>query len=92
MMTYNYQHIEDLLLQLLNLLRTVFVDSENSEVQEFIDAGEYGLALETLVDIVNEEDKKISSEAMNIVFEVAKIMQLNKRVFENKLRGHVINN
>lgn len=89
MMTYNYQYIEELLLQLIGLLVSVFTDSEKKEIQEFIDAGEYGLALETLVDIVNEEDKQISIESLKLIYELAEVMQLDESVFEDKLRGHV---
>jgi hypothetical protein len=89
MIIYNYQYIEELLLRLIGLLVSVLTDSEKKEIQDFIDVGEYGLALETLVDIVNEEDKQISSESLKLVYELAEVMQLEKTVFENKLRGHV---
>lgn len=88
-MTHNYQYIEDLLLQLIGLLASVFTDSEKKEIQDFIDAGEYGLALETLVDIVSEEDKQISSKSFKLVYELAEVMQLDKTIFEGKLRGHI---
>ena len=83
----DYQYIEELLLRLLNLLSTVFTDAERIEVQELIDVGEYGLALETLVDIVFEEDKWVSSEALVLVYELVNVMQLSKERFEEKLRG-----
>ena len=89
MTTYDYRNIEDLLLRLLGLLLEIFTDSEKSEVQDFIDAGEYGLALETLVDIVIEENKQIPGESLALVCELADVMQLDKKVFEEKLRGHV---
>ncbi|MEH8019580.1 MafI family immunity protein [Rheinheimera muenzenbergensis] len=89
MTTYDYQSIENLLLRLLDLLLKIFTNSERNEVQDFIDAGEYGLALETLVDIVIEENKQISGEAFALVCELADVMQLDKKVFEEKLRGHV---
>ena len=89
MNTYDYQYIEELLLRLLSLLLEVFADSEKDEVRDFIDAGEYGLALETLVDIVIEENKQIPGESLALVCELADVMQLDKKVFEEKLRGHV---
>ena len=89
MTTYDYQYIEDMLLRLLGLLLETFTDSEKSEVQDFIDAGEYGLALETLVDIVTEENKQVSGESLALVCELADVMQLDKKVFEEKLRSHV---
>ncbi|MEK7258864.1 MAG: MafI family immunity protein [Pseudomonadota bacterium] len=90
-MTCNYQHIEEVSLGLLELLQSVFTSSEKIEVHEFIDAGEYGLALETLVDIVIEEDKQISSEAMKLVYKLAEMMEWDKEAFEEKLHSHVIN-
>ncbi len=89
MPTYDYQSIEVLLLRLLSLLLELFTDSERMEVQEFIDAGEYGLALETLADIVVEENKLIPSESLSLVFELADVMQLDKKLFEERLRGRV---
>ena len=89
MSAYDYLSIKKLLLRLLSLLLEIFTDSEKGEVQDFIDAGEYGLALETLVDIVVEEDKQIPCESLALVCELADVMQLDKKVFEEKLRGHV---
>lgn len=43
----DYQVIENLLARLLSPLVNVFSDSESNKVQEFIDVGEYGLALDT---------------------------------------------
>lgn len=89
MATYDYQSIENLLMRLLGLLLEVFTDSETMEVQDFIEAGEYGLALETLVDIVVEENKQIPGESLMLVSELADVMQLDKKVFAEKLRGYV---
>lgn len=88
-MKENYQYVEELLVRLLNLLVTVFAKSELKEVQDFIDVGEYGLALEMLVDIVAEEDKKISGEALKLVKELSVAMLLDEGVFDEKLRGRV---
>ena len=60
------------------------------EVQEFIDVGEYGLALDTLVDIVDEEGKQVPLEVLSLVCELAEVMLLDKSVFEEKLRSHVV--
>lgn len=62
----DYKLIENLLVRLLSLLVCVFSDSEANEVQEFIDAGEYGLALDTLIDIIDEESKSISQEVVSL--------------------------
>lgn len=85
----DHLNIENLFLNLFGLLGDSFSMSERSEVQEFIDVGEYGIALETLVDIVTEEDKKISNEAMRVIGDLSLVMQLDKNEFEHKLRDHI---
>lgn len=87
----DFQYIEQLLLKLLMLLTTVFSESEITEVQEFIDVGEYGLALETLVDIIDEEDKLVEHDVQKLVLEAASAMSLDKEVFLGKLGRHVRN-
>ncbi len=91
-MSVDFKYIESLLLQLLTSLTTTFTESELKEVQEFIDVGEYGLSLETLVDIINEENKQIPVASAKLVEELENTMLLDKEVFAEKLRGHVIDN
>ncbi|MEW5978411.1 MAG: MafI family immunity protein [Acidobacteriota bacterium] len=47
---------------LLEALGTTLTDSERNEVMHFLDVGEYGVALETLCAIIEEEGKVIASE------------------------------
>lgn len=89
MTTFDYRYVEDLLLELLSLMSSIFTDAEIDEVQVFIDSGEYGLALDAFVDIVTEEKKPILFRAFALVLELAGAMQLDKKVFEAKLRGHL---
>lgn len=85
------QCIEELLAQLLGLVTKVFVNSEVKEVQDFIDVGEYGIALETFVGIVDEENKAIPEEVLVVVRESAAVMQMEASVFDAKLIGRVHN-
>ncbi len=62
-MKNEYREIESTLDLLLMVLSDSFSESESIEVQEFIDVGEYGIALETIIDIINEESKNITNEA-----------------------------
>ena len=92
-MTENdYRHIEELMVRLLTLLSADFIASEKGEIQEFIDVGEYGLALETLVDIVIEENKQISGKVVSFIYRLAELMQLDKENLERKLSGHITDN
>lgn len=72
-------------MRLLALLKDVFSDSESSEVQDFIDVGEYGLALDTLIDIVDEESKVISREALDLIKQLATVLGMNTDVIEERL-------
>lgn len=67
--------IESSLTLLLSQLSSALSRSEAQEVRDFIDVGEYGLALETLVDIVAEEEKSISAEALRLIIELADSMR-----------------
>lgn len=91
-MSNNYQKIEKAFSQLLASLGSCFSESERREAQEFIDAKEYGLALETLVDIIDEEDKHISRDTFCFIIELGQLMSINKKLFEEKLRGHIAGN
>lgn len=91
-MRNKYQKVEALLFKLLSLLTSVFNESEVKEVQHFIDVGEYGLALETLVGIVDEEDKRISIETSKLIYELVGLMSMDKEVIKEMLLGHVTDN
>lgn len=91
MIDVDFQYIEKLFLQLLALLKFVFSDSESNEIKEFIDVGEYGLALQTLVDIIEEEDKQIQIGVQELVLELASAMSLDEETFKGKLSRHVKN-
>ncbi len=85
----DYKLIEDLLVRLLSLLVNVFSESEVDEVKGFIDVGEYGLALDTLIDIINEESKSIPHEVMEIAKEAAVSMGEDSSEVEDRLSGFV---
>jgi hypothetical protein len=80
METINHDHIENLFKQLFYQISNIFSSEELNEVNEFLDVGEYGLALETLIDIVVEEKKEISEKACVLIEELAVVMKINKDI------------
>ena len=88
-MCFDYQNIEKLLTQLLQSVAENFSETEEREVQEFIDAGEYGIALETFAGIVEEEKKVISEHVIVLVRQAAAAMQIRESVFDAKLLSRV---
>ena len=89
MIENNFKLIETLLLRLLLLLKVVFTDPEVQEVKDFIDVGEYGIALETLVEIIIEESKPISIEALGLIKEIAALMKLDDKGLQSRLNSCV---
>ncbi len=88
-MNTDYDLIDKLLVSLLNQLNSVFSDLEILEIREFIDVGEYGIAVETVTDIIREGQKKIAPEALSIIGELVDVMELDKDAFYEDLRGNV---
>ncbi|MFT7879339.1 MAG: MafI family immunity protein [Sulfurimonas sp.] len=81
----NYTEIEKLLMDLLNLLTDIFNEDEIQEVKEFIDVGEYGLALDTLIDIIVEEKKQVSENVLEIIYKLARIMSLDEKTIQERI-------
>lgn len=84
---YDYALLEQRLSQLLNSLATVFSESERTEVKEFLDAGEYGLALETACAIITDEQKKVGFQVFEQVKELHDLMELDSDIVAKCLGG-----
>ncbi len=87
MTTTDFVKVENMLSRLLDSAEHVFNQEELKEVQDFIDAGEYGLALETFSDIVVEENKKIARADLDLIKSLAAIMAMDQEAFHQKLEG-----
>ncbi|NJM37553.1 MAG: MafI family immunity protein [Akkermansiaceae bacterium] len=59
-MSYDYKQLETDLRELLGAM-SCFSPSEVEEVEQFLEAGEYGLAFETFCGIAKEENKPVSN-------------------------------
>jgi len=76
-----YADTEARMSQLLGDLGQSFTESERNEVNRFLDAREYGLALETLSCILVEETKTIATTTLHGIDELAGVMQLRDERF-----------
>lgn len=84
-----YEIIELILVGLLALLKNIFSQSECLEVNDFIAVGEYGLALDTIVDIIDEESKNISTDIFNQILELTKLMELDDNIIRLRLVQYI---
>lgn len=71
------------------MLGCVLSTEESNEVGHFIDVGEYGLALETLSDLLIEERKKIPQGAYEAMMQVARQMGIEREI-DAKLEACVV--
>lgn len=67
----DFDEIEMLFAKLLVTVGHILSESELAEIRSFIDVGEYGVALETAVDIFVEERKPASREAVSLIEHLA---------------------
>jgi hypothetical protein len=72
--------IERRIAGLLNGL-SEFSPTERQEVAEFLDATEYGMALETISGILVEENKPIDVEVLHEIDELSRAMKLRDEGF-----------
>lgn len=63
----NFDKVEELFLNLIDEANKTLTESEVAEIQEYIDVGEYGLALSTAVAIYVEEQKIASDRTLDLV-------------------------
>ncbi len=79
-----FEELELLSLKLLELIVPNFSDSEVREVQEFIDVGEYLLALETFVAIIEDSGMPLKIEVEATIVRLADRMNVES---EKLLKG-----
>ena len=81
-MDYDYQQLERDLLAILDSIHETLTESESEEVRHFVEHGEYGVALETLSGIIEEEGKRISFEAYEQIHGLGERMEMEPEVWE----------
>ena len=75
-MSYDYKRLEADLKEILGAMCT-FTPSEIAEMEQFLFAGEYGLAFETLCGIANEENKPVPTELRPKIRKLAEQMEIH---------------
>ena len=80
----HFANVEEKLTRLLASL-TSFSETERDEVQKFVDVGEYGLAAETAYQIILEERKPVTDQAVAMLRELAAAMGIADSVDVRRL-------
>jgi hypothetical protein len=80
-----FELTESLFENLLNASAGELSADECSEVRSFVDVGEYGLALQTAIDIYFEEKKKPSKNVVTLIEKLALTMLMDSEEFLKKI-------
>jgi hypothetical protein len=67
----------------LSLVGEVLSKTQREDISMFINAGEWGLALETLCEFLYEEELSITLKAYELLKEVGSLLKLNSSLWEN---------
>ena len=73
-----YAELERQIEEAISLVRLEMSDNGHSEVMEYLDAGEYGLAVERLSEVIAESGVKPSSEVLAIISKVRETMGITE--------------
>ncbi|MBB3298564.1 MULTISPECIES: MafI family immunity protein [Rhizobium] len=76
-MSRRFEEIELLFQGLMESAKSELSESECTEIQEYIDVGEYGLALRTAVAIYAEENKVASIAVRDFIRRLASAMNID---------------
>ena len=75
-MSEHHQKLETQLAKALRDTASLLSKGEKEEVKEYIKNGEYSVALETLIDMLGETGKPLSSPVLNLLSDLADAMEL----------------
>lgn len=84
-MNIEYQEVEEKFGNLISLLNKSFISKEIDEIKDFVDYGEYGLALDTLIDIIKEENKEINNDIFQYIAKLSNLMEQNMEAITKEL-------
>ena len=82
----DFSTVESLFNRIFVALHDVFSASEMAEVREFFDAGEYGLALDTVIDIFVEGRKTAKNDVIALTEALAVALELPAAEYSARLR------
>lgn len=79
-----YAQVESLIRELFRSL-SHFSPSEQDEVVSFLEAGEYGLAVETAYQIIIEQNKSLTQQSYDLFSELISMMDIGENVTLGRL-------
>lgn len=78
----NTNRIEEQLGTVLSLISNVLSEAQRDDIQMYIRAGEWGLALETICDFLYEDNLPLSAHTYSLIQEIGTMLHLNSNTWE----------
>lgn len=69
--------------EILPIVAEVLSENQKEDIRMFINAGEWGLAFETLCEFLYEEELPIAPKAYGLLEETESLLKLNSSLLEN---------
>ena len=82
----NFRELDSLFVEFLAQPGSALSASERDEVKEYVDVGEYGLALRTAVAIFDEERKIATADERSLVHRLATAMSIDPEPLLNRMK------
>jgi hypothetical protein len=86
----DFAEIERRFTSILDRLGVLLSVAERREVEDFVDVGEYGVALETLSSLLVEERKVFSAETLCEITALAETMGIRESVVTKALEEQAV--
>jgi len=86
-----FDQIEAGFVRLLASASSVLTETELAEISHFVDVGEYGLALQTAVDVFVEQRKRPPVEVVSLVEELSRSMGMEPAFLVQRLQKADLN-
>ncbi|HEY9862802.1 MAG TPA: MafI family immunity protein [Candidatus Obscuribacterales bacterium] len=79
---FDYKIVESKLYQVINIVKPQLSETQIEFIVSDIHAGEWNLALETLCDILTEEEIPIDLKSYELLQEVGNILNMERQTWE----------
>lgn len=79
---FDYKIVENKLNQALALVSDILSDNKTEFIQSYIKAGEWNLAVETLCDLLIEDELPVNLKAYTLLEEAGIALKMDRRTWE----------
>ncbi len=79
---FDYKVVENKLSEALALVSDILSENQTESIQSYIKAGEWNLAVETLCDILSEDELPVNLKTYNLLEEAGVALNMDRETWE----------